>query len=248
LRNCSSRLRQRHVPRYALQRAGQFGEVERLGNVIQRRQFQQQVLDVQQADELLALAVVHRITAELVATEHRQDFLERSVELQRDQVFAGVGPVDHFQFAHFHCRGQHTHALVARVLATAGVQNQFQFFAAVMVLMVRAGFALTGDAQNRVGAGIEQVDRRVHGPVEQVQRHRRPQRQQLGFADGPGFGRQFTDHDVQIGNDEERGEERHAFDHFGDCTPTVSSSGSRMCANAGSPTQPRPREARVMPS
>ncbi|MNG31863.1 hypothetical protein D3C84_1177460 [compost metagenome] len=33
-----------------------------------------------------------------------------------------------------------------------------------------------------------------------------------------------------------------------DCTPTASSSGSRMCANAGSPTQPRPREARVIPN
>ncbi|MNP74775.1 hypothetical protein D3C76_1717060 [compost metagenome] len=34
----------------------------------------------------------------------------------------------------------------------------------------------------------------------------------------------------------------------GDCTPTVSSTGSRICANAGSPTQPRPREARVIPN
>ncbi|MNG31536.1 hypothetical protein D3C84_1173580 [compost metagenome] len=34
----------------------------------------------------------------------------------------------------------------------------------------------------------------------------------------------------------------------GDCTPTALSSGSRMCAKAGSPTQPRPREARVIPS
>jgi len=83
-----------------------------------------------------------------------------------------------------------------------------------MVLMVRARLALAGDAQDRVGAGVEQVDGRVHGPVEQVQRHRRPQRQQLGFANGPGFGRQLTDHDVQVGNHEERRKERHALDHF----------------------------------
>ncbi|MNG41810.1 hypothetical protein D3C84_1312310 [compost metagenome] len=33
-----------------------------------------------------------------------------------------------------------------------------------------------------------------------------------------------------------------------DSTPMALSNGSRMCANAGSPTQPRPSEARVMPS
>ncbi len=208
-------LRQRHMARNPLQRPGQFGEVERLGDVVQGRQFQQQILDVQQADELLAIAVVHRITAELVATEHRQDFLQRRVELQRHQVFPGIGPVDHFQLAHFHRRGQNAHALVARVLATAGVQDQFQFFTAVMVLVMRAGFALAGDPQNGVGAGVEQVNGRVHRPVEQVQRHGGPQRQQLGFADSPGFRGQFADDDVQVRDDEERREERHAFDHFG---------------------------------
>ncbi|MNF81550.1 hypothetical protein D3C84_638270 [compost metagenome] len=83
-----------------------------------------------------------------------------------------------------------------------------------MVLVMRAGFTLACDAQNGVGAGVEQVDGRVHGPVEQVQRHRCPQRQQLGLADGPGFRGQFTHHDVQVRNDEEGGKERHAFDHF----------------------------------
>ncbi len=183
--------------------------------MVQSRQFQQQILDVQQADELLAIAVVHRIAAELVATEHRQDFLERRVELERHQVFTGVGPVDHLQLAHFHGGSQHTHALVARVLATAGVQDQFQFFTAVMVFVMRAGFTLAGDPQDGVGAGVEQVDRRVHGPVEQVQRHCGPERQQLGFANGPGFRGQLTDHNVQVRDDEERSEERYAFDHFG---------------------------------
>ena len=83
-----------------------------------------------------------------------------------------------------------------------------------MVFMVRARLALAGNAQDGVGAGIEQVDRRVHGPVEQVQRHRRPQRQQLGLANRPGLGRQLTDHNVQVGNHEEGGKERHALDHF----------------------------------
>ncbi|MCY1513899.1 hypothetical protein D9M68_484220 [compost metagenome] len=32
------------------------------------------------------------------------------------------------------------------------------------------------------------------------------------------------------------------------CTPMAVSSGSSSSAKAGSPTQPRPREARVMPS
>ena len=33
-----------------------------------------------------------------------------------------------------------------------------------------------------------------------------------------------------------------------ECTPTAASSGSSSSAKAGSPTQPRPREARVMPN
>ena len=41
---------------------------------------------------------------------------------------------DQFQIG-FGGRSQHTHALVARVLATAGVQDQFQFFSSVMVLV-----------------------------------------------------------------------------------------------------------------
>nr|GFD29379.1 hypothetical protein [Tanacetum cinerariifolium] len=32
---------------------------------------------------------------------------------------------------------------------------------------------------------------------------------------GPGFRSQLADHDVQIGNHEEGGEERNALDHFG---------------------------------
>ena len=84
-----------------------------------------------------------------------------------------------------------------------------------MVLVVRARLALASDAQDGVGTGVEQVDRRVHGPVEQVQRHSGPQRQQLGLANSPRLGRQFTDHDVQVGNHEERREERHALDHLG---------------------------------
>ncbi|MNJ12198.1 hypothetical protein D3C77_63810 [compost metagenome] len=207
-------VRQRHVARHALQRAGQFGQVERLGDVVQVRQLQQQVLDVQQAEELTALGIQYRVATELVPTEHREDLLQRRIGVQADHVLAGVGPIDHFQFAHFHCRGQHAHALVARVLAAAGVQDEFQFVAAVVVLVVRTGFALAGDSQDGVGAGVEQVDGRVHQPVEQVQRHGSPQRQQFGFANGPGLGCQFADHDVQVGNHEEGAEERHGLDDF----------------------------------
>ena len=149
-----------------------------------------------------------------MAAHQGQDLLQRRMGVDGDHVFARVGPVDHFQLAHFHGRSQHAHALVAWVLATAGVQDQFQFFTAVVVLVVRPRLALAGDAQDGVGAGVEQVDGRVHGPVEQVQRYGSPQRQQLRFADGPGFGCQLTDNDVQVRNDEEGDEERHAFDQF----------------------------------
>ncbi|MNE13964.1 hypothetical protein D3C80_1068200 [compost metagenome] len=81
--------------------------------------------------------------------------------------------------------------------------------------MVRARLALAGNAQDGVGAGIEQVDGRVHRPVEQVQRHGGPQRQQLGLADGPGLGRQLADHDVQVRDDEEGDEERDRLDQLG---------------------------------
>ncbi|MNH08976.1 hypothetical protein D3C79_684160 [compost metagenome] len=205
---------QGHMARYAFQRPGQFSKVEGLRNMVEVSQFQQQVLDVQQANELAAFGIEYRVTAEFVPTEHRQDFLERRMGVEADHVFTGVGPVDHFQFAHFHGRGQHTHALVAGVLATAGVQDEFQFIAAVMVFVVRAWLTLAGDTQNRVGAGVEQVDGRVHHPVEEVQRYGGPQRQQFWFTDCPGFGRQFTDHNVQVGDHKEGAEERYRFDHL----------------------------------
>ncbi len=75
-------LRQRHVPGNTFQRAGQLGEVERLRNMVQRCQFQQQVLDVQQADELATFSVIQRITAEFVTAEQGKDFLERRIEVQ----------------------------------------------------------------------------------------------------------------------------------------------------------------------
>ncbi|MNN01026.1 hypothetical protein D3C81_1136330 [compost metagenome] len=204
--------RQRHVLGHQLQRVGQLIEVEGLRQAVQRGQRQQQVLDVQQADELAPGAVEHRIAAVLVAADGRQDLVQRCAALQEHQVLARVGPVHHFQLAELDRRGQHTHALVAGVMGAAGVQDQLQLVAAVVVLVVRPRFALAGDLQDGVGAGVEQVDGRVHQPVEQVQRHGGPQRQQLGLADGPGLGRQLADHDVQVGNDEERGEERDPVD------------------------------------
>ena len=206
--------RQRGVLGDDLQRAHQFVEVEGLRQAVQGGQRQQQVLDVQQADELALVAVPDRVAAVLMAADHREDVRQRRVVLEVDQVFAGVGPVDHLQFAQLHRRGQHAHALVAGVLGAAGVEDQLQFVAAVVMLVVRAGLALAGDLEDGVGAGVEQPDRRVHQPVEEVQRHRRPQRQQFRLADRPGLGRQLADHDVQVGNDEERGEEGDTADQF----------------------------------
>lgn len=121
---------------------------------------------MQQADELALVAVPDRVAAVLMAADHREDVRQRRVVLEVDQVFAGVGPVDHLQFAQLHRRGQHAHALVAGVLGAAGVEDQLQFVAAVVMLVVRAGLALAGDLEDGVGAGVEQPDRRVHQPVE----------------------------------------------------------------------------------
>ncbi|MNE19393.1 hypothetical protein D3C80_1124720 [compost metagenome] len=82
------------------------------------------------------------------------------------------------------------------------------------MVVMGAGLALAGDAQNGIGTGVEQPDRRVHGPVEQVQGDGCPQRQQLGFTDGPGLGRQLADHNVQVGNHKKGAEERDGLDHF----------------------------------
>ena len=203
---------QRHVPGDALDRADHLVQIQLLRQFAETGQFQQQVLDVHQADELAAGLVVHRIPAVLVAAQHAEQLVEAGVALDVHQVFAGVGPVGHFQLAHLHRRGQHADVLVAGVVGAAGVQDQLQLVAAVVMFMVRPRLALAGEAQDGVGAGVEQEDRRVHRPVEQVQRHRRPQRQQLRLADGPGLGRQLADHDVQVGNQEERDREGGAVD------------------------------------
>ena len=93
-------LRQRHMTRHALQRAGQLFKVEGLGQVIKVGQFQQQVFDVQQPEKGVGFSIVDRVTAEFVTTKHRQNFFQRRLGVQSHQVFTGVGPVDHFQLAH----------------------------------------------------------------------------------------------------------------------------------------------------
>ncbi len=167
---------------------------------------------MQQAGVFALIPVVDRIAAVLVEANHVEDLCQRCVVIQLQEVFAGVRPVGDFQLAHFDRRGEHLDLRIGGVQRAVGVQDQLQLLAAVMVLVLCAGLALAGDAQDGVGAGVEQVDRRVHQPVEQVKRHRRPQRQQLGLADRPGFRRQFAHHDVQVGNDEEGGEESDAVD------------------------------------
>ncbi|MNR01452.1 hypothetical protein D3C85_1172570 [compost metagenome] len=201
---------QRHVPAHPLDRVHQLGQFQRRGQHLQQGQVQQQILDVQHSDEFAGGLVEDRVAAVFVPAEHAEHLVQRRLQFQVDQVLARVGPVHHLQFAELHGRGQHAHVLVAGVAGAAGMQDQLEFVAAVVVFVVRPRLALAGDAQDGVGAGIEQEDRRVHGPVEQVQRCGRPQRQQFGFADGPGLGGQLADHDVQVGNDEEGGEEGNA--------------------------------------
>jgi hypothetical protein len=97
--------------------------------------------------------------------------------------------------------------------AGTGAQDHLQFFVRVMRLVAaRAGQA--GDAQHQVGAAVQHPDRRVHGPVKTVQRHRTPQADGFGVADGERFRRQFADHDVEEGNHAEGDHEGHAVDDF----------------------------------
>ncbi len=165
---------QRHVLGHPLQRTQQLVQAEMLGQAIVGRQRQQQVLDVQQADVLALDAVIDRVAAVLVAADDFQNLAQRSVVLQLQQVLSGVGPVDDLQFTHLYRRGQHLDLRVARVAGAVGVQDQLELLAAVVMVVVCAWLALAGDAQDGIGAGVEQVDRRVHQPVEQVQRHGRP--------------------------------------------------------------------------
>ncbi len=166
---------QRQVLGDPLQRAQQFVETKVVRQVLIAGQRQQQVLDMQQTGVFALIPVVDRIAAVLVEANHVEDLRQRCVVIQLQQVFAGVGPVGDFQLAHLDRRGEHLDLRVGGVQRAVGVQDQLQLLAAVMVLVLCAGLALAGDAQDGVGAGVEQVDRRVHQPVEQVQRHRCPQ-------------------------------------------------------------------------
>ena len=77
--------------------------------------------------------------------------------------------------------------------------------------------ALAGQArhaQHPVGAGVEQVDGRVHGPIETIQGNRAPQADGFRVADGHRFGRQFAHDDVQEGNHAEGQHEGNAVYQF----------------------------------
>ena len=81
-----------------------------------------------------------------------------------------------------------------------------------------------------------------------MQRGRDPERDRLGLADREGLGHLLADDDVQRGEDQEADEERDRVQRRLAQAQRPGRAGSSRAATAGSPTQPRPSEAMVIPS
>ena len=110
------------------------------------------------------------------------------------------------------------------------------------------GLAHAEQPQDRARGGVEQPVERVEDDEGDVERIGDPQRHRLGLADGERLRHLLADDDVQRGEDEEADQEGGEVDAPSRACRAASSSGSRIAATVGSPTQPRPSEAMVMPS
>ena len=136
------------------------------------RQRQQQVLDVQQADVLALDAVIDRVAAVLVAADDFQNLAQRascsSCSRSSRELAQSTTSV-------------HSSLPPRPAPGSAGCSESRARLECRISLSSRGcsdgrgvrRLATAGDAQDGIGAGVEQVDRRVHQPVEQVQRRGR---------------------------------------------------------------------------
>jgi hypothetical protein len=103
-------------------------------------------------------------------------------------------------------------------------------------------------ANDRICGAVENVDERVHHPVKYVERQRCSKRYGLGLADRHRLGRLLAQHDMEVRDERECDREGDAVTTCGSSMPAMSSAGASSRANAGSPIQPNPSEAAVIPS
>jgi hypothetical protein len=102
---------------------------------------------------------------------------------------------------------------------------------------------------------IEQANRVRKGFVKKLQRNRAPQRNSFGKFERGGFRRKFAKDDMQKSNKRKSDCKEivcrtapEAKNVIPVNSPMRIKIGSRSAATAGSPTQPKPNEAKVMPS
>ena len=182
---------------------------------------EEQVLQVDHAQHFLAFLVEIGVAREAVAAHGVEVFLDRQVLVQGDDFVNRAHQVGHGHFREFQRLGQDVALVVGELFlfalftggAGVGTQDHLEFFVRVVGL-VPAGAGEAGHAQHHVGAGVQQPDRRVHRPVEAVQRQRTPQADRLRGADRQRLRRQFAHHDVQEGDHAERDHEGHAVDQL----------------------------------
>jgi hypothetical protein len=209
---------------------------------------EEQVLQVDHAQHVFAIGIEIGIAAEAVAHHRLQVVFQRLAGVERDHFADRAHQVGHRQLGEIERLGQDVALVAGEFFARlAGAQDQLELL--VRVVGVVAALAIqAGQPQHHVGAAVEHPDRRVHRPVEAVQRQRAPQADDFRIADRQRLRRQFADHDVQEGDHAEGEHEGHAVHHFGRGDADQGEQRLEQAANAGSPTQPRPSEASVMPS
>ena len=97
----------------------------------------------------------------------------------------------------------HAVVLVQGALRARLHHEQSQFVGAVHVLVTTASRMHADQTQQRVGDGVEQRDERTHDAREQHKRPREHHADALRCHQRDRLRRQFTEHDVQKGDDQE---------------------------------------------
>ena len=208
----------------------------------------EQVLDVDQSDDVVEVALAQREAGVAGAPRDLQVLFHRARGREVDHVGARHHDLARGAVRELEDVGEQLALLLGQLALLLGVEQAPDLLLAVAQLAF--GDRLDAeDAQDRVGGVVEHPDHRVRHLVEHVERERHPQRRRLRLADRERLRRQLAEDDVEDGDDRERDDQAHGVA----APPTArrrspTRSGSIRRANAGSPIQPRARLASVMPS
>ncbi len=135
----------------------------------------EQILDVQQADEAAGVRVADRVAGVSAGAHLRQHLLDRLADLDPLQVRERTHHVADQELAEL--EAVHQQARLDRTELAVQMtceQDAAQLLGGMHSVASARGFDAHA-AHDRIGGAVENVDERIHEPVEHVERQRRPE-------------------------------------------------------------------------